>query len=56
MANQQLLAKIQAAYTASGGRYGSPRLYQEVKEAVPCSLNRVARLMQQHGIRANDTK
>jgi putative transposase len=56
MANQQLLVKIQAAYAASSGRYGSPRIYQEVKEAVPCSLNRVARLMRQHGIRAKQTK
>jgi putative transposase len=56
MANQQLLAKIQAAYAASGGRYGSPRIYHEVKEAIPCRLNRVARLMQQHGIQAKQTK
>ncbi len=56
MANQLLLKKIKAAYAASGGRYGSPRIYQEVKEELPCSLNRVARLMQQNGIRAKQTK
>lgn len=56
MANQLLLEKIKAAYAASGGRYGSPRIYQEVKEELPCSLNRVARLMRQHGIRAKQTK
>ena len=56
MANQQLLEKIEAAYAASGGRYGSPRIYQEVKDELPCSLNRVARLMRQHGIQAKQTK
>jgi putative transposase len=56
MANEQLLAKIQAAYAASKGRYGSPRIYEEVKETSPCSLNRVARLMRQHGIRAKQAK
>ena len=56
MANQQLLEKIQAAYAASEGRYGSPRIYEEVKETIPCSLNRVARLMQRHGIRAKQTR
>ena len=56
MANQLLLKKIKAAYAASGGRYGSPRIYQEVKEELPCSLNRVARLMKQNGIRAKQTK
>ena len=30
MANQQLLKKIQAAYDASNGRYGSPRIYEEM--------------------------
>lgn len=56
MANQLLLEKIKAAYAASGGRYGSPRIYAEVKDELPCSLNRVTRLMQQHGIRAKQTK
>ena len=56
MANQQLLEKIEAAYVASRGCYGSPRIYEEVKAAMPCSLNRVARLMRQHGIRAKQAK
>lgn len=56
MANQELLKKIQAAYDDSKGRYGSPRIYEEIKESIPCSLNRVARLMHQHGIRAKQTK
>lgn len=56
MANKALLEKIQAAHAASKGRYGSPRIYEEVKADVPCSVNRVARLMRQHGIRAKQAK
>ena len=56
MANQQLLAKIKAAYAASRGRYGSPRIYEEVKDELPCSLNRVARLMRLHNIRAKQIR
>ena len=56
MATEQLLAKIKAAYDASHGRYGSPRIYEEIKTEIPCSMNRVARLMQQHGIRAKQAK
>lgn len=56
MANQQLLEKIKAAYAASNGRYGSPRIYEEVKDELPCSLNRVARLMRRHIIAAKQTK
>jgi putative transposase len=56
MANQALLKKIKAAYAASGGRYGSPRIYAEIKEHQSCSLNRVARLMQQYGIRAKQSR
>jgi len=56
MANRHLLEKIEAAYVANDGRYGSRRIYQEIKEEIPCSLNQVARLMQQHGIRAKQSK
>ena len=56
MATEQLLAKIKAAYDASHGRYGSPRIYEEIKTEIPCSMNRVARLMQQHGLRAKQAK
>ena len=56
MANKQLLAKIEAAYEASKGCYGSPRIYEEIKDTISCSLNRVARLVQQHGIRAKQAK
>jgi transposase InsO family protein len=56
MANQQLLAAIIAAYEASNGIYGSPRIYADVKSQVACSENRVARLMNQHGIAAKQKK
>jgi len=56
MANIQLLAKIEAAYEASYGCYGSPRIYAEIKDEISCSLNRVARLMRQHGIWAKQAK
>ena len=41
---------------ASQGRYGSPRIYEEVKADMPCSVNRIARLMQRHGMRAKQGK
>jgi putative transposase len=51
MANQALLEQIKAVHAESHGDYGSPRVYRELTAAgVPCSLNRVARLMRQHGI------
>lgn len=55
MANQPLLEKIKA-HKASHGRYGSPRIYAEIKGERPWSLNRVARLMRQQGIRGKQTK
>ncbi|MBK8986220.1 MAG: IS3 family transposase [Chloroflexi bacterium] len=56
MANQHLLDKIKAAYEANRGCYGSPRIYHEIKDEIPCSVNRVARLMRQHGIRGKQSK
>ncbi len=56
MANNELLKEIEAAYQASNGVYGSSRIYHEVKGRVPCSENRVARLMKKHGIAAKQKK
>jgi putative transposase len=56
MANQALLAAIEEAFAASDGTYGSPRIYEEVKNQVDCSIHRVARLMRQHGIRAKQPR
>jgi putative transposase len=56
MANQKLLAAIRKAHKASNETYGSPRLYAEIKGDIPCSLNRVARLMKKHNIAARQKK
>lgn len=51
MANQALVGQIKVAYAESEETYGSPRIYRELTEAgVPCSVNRIAGLMRQHGI------
>jgi len=57
MANQQLTAAIQSTFKRSRGTYGAPRIHAELNSAgTPCSLNRVARLMRQVGIRARRRK
>jgi transposase InsO family protein len=57
MANQMLWEQIRAAYDESLGTYGSPRIYQELKDqGVSCSENRIARLMRLRGLRARQTK
>jgi transposase InsO family protein len=46
-----LLTEIRAAYQASRGLYGSPRIHAALRQqGVRCSRKRVARLMHQHGI------
>lgn len=52
MANRLLLERIKAVYEAHRGRYGSPRIYDELKDEIPCSVNRIARLMRAHGLKA----
>jgi len=56
MAEEQLLKEIKKAHAASGERYGSPRIYEAIKNKIPCSVNRVARLMKKHGIRAKQSR
>lgn len=56
MANETLLHAIQKAHEVSHGTYGSPRIYAEIKETVPCSQNRVARLMRKHQIAAKQKR
>lgn len=56
MANQELLKAIKEAHQESKGTYGSPRIYAEIKEQIPCSLNRVARVMRKQGITAKQKK
>ena len=51
--NQRVLALILASYQGSSGVYGAPRVFLDLREAgETCSLNRVARLMKEHKIRA----
>ena len=50
--NRRLLSRIKAIYDESDGVYGSPRIYSELRyEGETCSKKRVARLMQQHGMK-----
>jgi putative transposase len=56
MANQRLYVLIKAVYDAYDGVYGSPRIYHELKDRVPCSENRIARLMRLHKLCAKQSK
>ena len=56
MANRELSTHIEAVYDANEGVYGSPRIYEELKDVVPCSENRIARLMRLRGLRAKQSK
>lgn len=52
-ANEALVKQIESVSVMSRGRYGSPRVYQQLRaEGACCGLNRVARLMRRHGIKA----
>jgi transposase InsO family protein len=56
-ANKQLLALIKQVHQQSRHTYGSPRVYMDLnKQGVPCSENRVARLMQVNQIAARRKK
>ena len=55
--NERLLVHIRAVYSESRRRYGSPRIYRELrKRGVPCSENRVARVMAADRLRARKRK
>lgn len=52
-ANRRLVGQIQSIHEEHRHRYGSPRITRELREnGVPCSENRVARLMRRHGLKA----
>ena len=52
-ANTQLLAEIQTLRQSEEACYGSPRMTEELQaRGYPCSENRIARLMHDHGLRA----
>jgi len=51
--DQRLLGLIRASYAASGGVYGSPRVFQDLREVgETCGKHRVARIMRIHQIKA----
>ena len=51
--NQGLLTQIRTCYQASRGRYGSPRIHQDLRaHGFRVGRHRVARLMRLHGLRS----
>jgi putative transposase len=51
--DERLLARIRASFAASGGSYGSPRIFLDLREEGElCGRHRVARIMRHHRIRA----
>jgi transposase InsO family protein len=51
--NRQLVVHMRAIHQATDQTYGSPRMWQELKgQGLACGRHRVARLMQAHGIAA----
>jgi len=50
-ANRQALLRIRESFAASDRTYGSPRVVRDLRDwSVPCSENRVARLMRKAGL------
>jgi len=48
---QQLIAHIREMFEQSQGRYGSPRIHQDLQAlGISCSQKRVARLMKEHNL------
>ena len=55
--NEELLAHLQRAFAQSRQTYGSPRLTRLLqRQHIPCSENRVARLMRRHRLRAKSKR
>jgi putative transposase len=51
--DQRLLGLIRDSYTISGGVYGAPRVFGDLREAgETCGKHRVARIMRRHKIKA----
>jgi transposase InsO family protein len=57
VSDRELVRQIREVHTGFRRAYGSPRVYLElVDRGIPCSENRVARLMRKHGIRSRRTR
>nr|WP_143017541.1 IS3 family transposase [Catalinimonas alkaloidigena] len=55
--NSKLVMAIKEVHKGSGQTYGSPRIYQELAaRGMPCSENRIARLMHLEGIQAKKVR
>jgi len=55
--DEGLMKEIQRVFDASGSRYGSPRITEELRrQGFRCGKNRVARLMSQMDIKATQAK
>jgi putative transposase len=56
-ADRLLSARIRAIYEETKGRYGSPRVYQELRAlGLACGKHRTARLMRTEGLRAKSAR
>jgi putative transposase len=56
-ADCRLRARIREIHAEVKGRYGSPRVHQELRAlGIPCGKHRVARLMQAAGLRAKSAR
>lgn len=55
--DRRLRARIRVIYAEAKGRYGSPRVYQELRAlGLPCGKHRTARLMRVEGLRAKSVR
>jgi transposase InsO family protein len=55
--DQALRVRIRAIYAATQGRYGSPRVHQELRAlGLRCGKHRTARLMRAEGLRAKSAR
>jgi len=55
--DRRLRARIRVIYAEAKGRYGSPRVYQELRAlGLPCGKHRTERLMRAEGLRAKSAR
>lgn len=55
--DRRLSARIRVIYEEAKGRYGSPRVHQELRAlGLPCGKHRTARLMRVEGLRAKSAR